>query len=98
MKLQFSLATLLVCMTVLAVICRLRCRCAVILKTNRGAIDGYCLFDSGCEPEIIRLPNEAISVAFACGGRNLLYVAWPLAALWTIRRLKSRRHTEPPVG
>jgi hypothetical protein len=91
MKLQFSLATLLVCMTVLAVVAAI---CALVKVHQDAVIDenhvGQTATFDEVSPEIIRLPNgtEFASRIFLWGP---ISVAVPLTALWTIRRLKSGR-------
>ena len=96
MKLQFSLATLLVCMTVLAIVCTVCAKINVVEQV---------------EPELgtlrFRLRNAVVTVvrqptASEAAWRVALWgppaVVGTLAIFWAIRRLKSRRHTEPPVG
>ena len=97
MKLQFSLATLLVCLTVLTVDFAL----ATAIPVKDTVI--IC-FTPDANPRpgddkqtIVRPPEEGEIIS-----RLVVFV--PLSAavgtgtLRTIRRLKSRRHTEPPVG
>ena len=80
MKLQFSLATLLVCMTVMAV---------VAAVCSRYPIVDY----PGGIPRTPIWSESAVRLA----------VFWPPSVVATfglvpiVRRLKSRRHTEPPV-
>jgi len=95
MKLQFSLTTLLVCMTVLAVVCA-----ASIAIPMREVVQGpvYLIPKPVYEStEITRSPTVAETVR-----RIAIWspaaIAGTLAGLCIVRRLKSRRHTEPPVG
>jgi len=79
MKLQFSLATLLVCMTAVAIEAGL----SFGLRVHQYAFD--------------RPPNSS-EVIWRLALLWPLAIVTPLGALWLLRRLKSRRHTEPPVG
>ena len=97
MKLQFSLATLLVCTTVLEVVAGL---CASVKVRQDAVISvnhvGQTAFYDEVSPEIIRLPNEtefARRLAWAAP----LSIAGTLAVLWVVSRLKSRREIEPPI-
>jgi len=95
MKLQFSLATLLVCVTVLAVVCWF---------SMMIPVKGEALVSSGPDPfgiEVMfpysRMPQFAdIAVRLALWGP--LAIAATLGVQSTIRRLKSRRHTKTPVA
>ena len=110
MKLQFSLATLLICMTVLAVVCAF----AVALPVYQSFY-----FADGDDPSVIEFPDGSglqfdqpvgtvekvyqrhataseITWRIAIFGASI--IAATLAALWLIRALKSHRHNEPPVG
>jgi hypothetical protein len=90
MRFQFSLATLLVCMTVLAVVIAI---CAAIPVTDFvNTEDPFAL-----AMEIHRSPTLG-EMAFRVSTWGVLAIANTIAALWTISRLKSGRHTEPPVG
>jgi hypothetical protein len=103
MKLQFSLATLLVCMTVLAVVTSL----AIGLKVHEPTVETITkVVGEGNNRLFIKTPKQSTILRAATGPE----AAWRLALwgpvaitavlvmLWAIRRLKSRRHTEPPVG
>jgi hypothetical protein len=97
MKFQFSLATLLVCTTVLAVVCAFAVSVPVRLRhwdqrvANLGA--KYHPSDQSVE----RSPTpEDIGIRLTTWGP--LAIVATLAILWAIRRLKSRCHTELPVG
>jgi hypothetical protein len=92
MKLQFSLATLLVCMTVLAVVCA---ACALVpvyfcIDSTRGFGKQYTTS--------ISFPPTLLTFAQRLAWSVPLALAATFGVLWAIRRLKSRRHTEPPVG
>jgi hypothetical protein len=103
MKLQFSLATLLVCMTVLAVVCAVAAVLPVYEETlGTPAITVENLPDGSTRTierqdysESHRPTTFNISTRVTLWGTPAL--AGTLTALWAIRRLKSRRHTEPPV-
>ena len=86
MKLQFSLATLMVCLTVLAVVCALA---ATIPVSEDHGVTHVEYFEG--PPSLAEMAQR-----FATWG--LPSIATTLATLWAIRRLKSRRHAEPPVG
>ena len=96
MKLQFSLATLLVCTTVLAVVFA---TCAtvpvhehVVVSPTGPPFDAvFGEFDWQRTPGL----DEVLQRSILFG---TLAVLMMLTALWAIRRLKSRRQTEPPVG
>ena len=102
MKLQFSLATLLVCMTVLAVVAAISARMPVWellaewLNPPRFA-PGGTVYQAINRSYWERPPHGAeIVLRLAIWGP--VAIAATLGVLWTIRRLKSRRHTDPPVG
>ena len=103
MKLQFSLATLLVCVTVLAVVCGLAVAIPVHdpkLVQEPGSIqgsDGY-LHTVLLTHFVKRHTATASDVIWRCFVWGPASLAMTVSALWLIRRLKSRRHTEPPVG
>jgi hypothetical protein len=108
MKLQFSLATLLVCVTVLAVVCAAAVRLPVYetLSTNRRVpadINGIPIENSGSGDIFSWViadshPPTAQSIVrrLALWGPSALAVTF--YAFWLIRRLKSRRENGPPVG
>ena len=102
MKLEFSLATLLVCMTVLAVVAAI----AALMPVRESRVSGM---------RVILPQNGATGVMFNDEGvfnrpptgedivaRNTIFappaIAAPLGVLWAIRRLKSRRENVPAVG
>ena len=91
-----SLATLLVCVTVLGVVCAL----AAVVPIYERVPYGYGSYtrDPANLPTIdrIRLPSASERVrriGFWVPASAIIM----LGALWAVRRLKSRRHTEPPV-
>jgi len=99
MRFQFSLATLLVCMTVLAVVCAASLALLVfewlpseLAKTTK-LTNGDTL---GVFYRLRRAPNN-IDVAWRMALWDTPAIAATLAALWSIRRLKSRRHTGAPL-
>ena len=96
MKLQFSLATLLVCVTVLAVVCAVSAaipiheRREIATSTPRyGTTEGLI--------NLYRRPTTG-EIALRIGLWGTPAIAATLGVLWAVRRLKSRRHTEPPAG
>jgi hypothetical protein len=106
MKLQFSLATLLVCIPMLAVVCAV----AVALPVqqtfyfastgNEGPLPvGYFRYPTKTDAvQYLRPPNlSEIAWRLAVWGPLAFATTTPLA-LWLIRRLKSRRENGPPVG
>ncbi len=95
MKLQFSLATLLVCMTALAVASYLSVRLEV-LETMHFISSDTSVYEGHWEP-IYRKPM-AREIAWRMAWAGPLAIAATLSLLWAIRRLKSRCHTEPPIG
>ena len=103
MKLQFSLATLLVCMTVLAVVCAAAVTIPVHeprpVKVPRTITDsqGYLrfIFETHIIEWRIVTAADVVRRFFVWGPAS---IAATLATLWAISRLKSRRHTEPPIG
>ena len=97
MKLQFSLATLLVCVTVLAVVCCI----AAVIPVHEFAVTSPSgpPFDSAFGPIVnLRRRPELSEVIQRATMFGLPAVGIAIVALWLIRRLKSRRHTEPPGG
>ena len=85
MKLQFSLATLLICMTVLAVVCAI----SIKIPAINMVIDPDP-FSSGFVP-FSRPPTlSEIAIRLAVWGPTT--IAATLGVLWTFRRLKSRPH------
>jgi hypothetical protein len=103
MKLQFSLATLLVCMTVLAVVCAASIALPVSeWQPSPASVRGRAAMmpDGATLTVFYRLtrPPNGADVAWRMALWGIPAVAATLGVPWTIRRLKSRRHTEPPVG
>jgi hypothetical protein len=112
MKLQFSLATLLVCMTALAVVCALSISIPVnenppsrLYRDGKGSIREESVNRTipvptdwkEIEQRLTRNPNGR-DVAWRMAVWGPLAIAATLGVLWTVRRLKPRRHTEPTVG
>jgi hypothetical protein len=103
MKLQFSLATLLVCMTVLAVACAVAVSVPVYEKSFVRISGSYPNFGGGSATafetvDTDRHPPTAKPVVRRLSWSAPLALTVTLGVLWIIRRLKSRRHTGPPVG
>ena len=88
MGLQFSLATLLICMTVLAVACRRHPKVGrwINLLSARSWIKHR------------REPPNVREVFWRMAYWEPQILVATLAGLWIVRRLKSRREIEPPVG
>jgi hypothetical protein len=93
MKLQFSLATLLVCMTVLAVVCASAVIDPVYERTILRSHGG--MNDVPSVQEVGHLPNPS-EIAWRLAISVPLSMAITLAVLWLIRQLKSRREDGPP--
>jgi hypothetical protein len=100
MKLQFSLATLLVCMTVLAVVIAI----AVAMPVYQVESSYDASEMRGGTPVLVRR-TIAYEVRKPTAEDIILRLMWAapssiaatLGVRWAIRRLKSRRHIEPPV-
>jgi hypothetical protein len=110
MKLQFSLATLLVCMTVLAVVCAGAASIRVrepLTSWDQLAIRGARDDPNGWLKQVprplpqgqtfTRPPNLEDIVIRMTKWAPAATIA-TLTALWSIRRLKSRRENGPPGG
>jgi hypothetical protein len=102
MRFQFSLATLLVCMTVLAVVVAACTRLPVAetqrVQVGRGLDWGFISIAPTWETrEVTRSPG-ASEAALRIAWSGPLAVAATLATLWTIRRVKSRREIQPSIG
>jgi hypothetical protein len=95
MKLQFSLATLLVCMTVVAVVCVV---CATV--PVRQSVGGTYMIAGLIHTDISEWDDspEVSDVLRRFSIWGPISGAVTLFTLWLIRRLQSRRDTEPPVG
>jgi hypothetical protein len=105
MKLQFSLATLLVCMMVLAVVCA----ASVTVPVNAERYLSIELTNPPMGHVKIRTEGRLVvygyhrpptvpEIALQIGLRGLPAVATTLALTWAIRCLKSRRENGQPVG
>jgi hypothetical protein len=95
MRFQFSLATLLVCVAVLGVVVAI----CVGVKVHEPAVHSI-IRTPGLTAEYATAspydrPPTAIEVAYRLVVLGVPCVAATLVVLWTIHRLKSRRHTEP---
>jgi hypothetical protein len=104
MKLQFSLATLLVCMTVLGVVTAISVALPVhqLVKANESAQIGFhngkpvfAFWDT--DHALVRSAT-GIDIAWRLALWGPLAVGSILGVLWAIRRLKSRRENRPSVG
>ena len=95
MRFQFSLATLLVCLTVLEVVCA----ASVAIPIDEIVQGPVYLIPKPVyeSTEITRTPT-VVEIVRRIAVWGPLTVAGTLGVLWTVRRLKSGRHTEPPVG
>jgi hypothetical protein len=97
MKLQFSLATLLVCVTVLAVVCAV----AVGIPVSE-IVQEYPKWYSSSPIKPYNVAHPRPPTTSEIASRLALWgppaLAATLGALWVIRRLKSRRENGPPVG
>jgi hypothetical protein len=104
MKLQFSLATLLVCVTMFAAVCAFAIHYPVVdIAIDDGPFGdplpaGAKIISVAKNHTTFERPPNVREIA-------LRFVKWGTAAVvvmlgtpWLIRRQKSRRHTEPPVG
>ena len=102
MRFQFSLATLLVCTTVLAVVATACTRLLVadsqIVQTSRGLDLGFLSIAPTVENRNFTRPPVASEAALRMAWAGPLSIAVTLGVLWAIRRLKSRRENGPPVG
>jgi hypothetical protein len=97
MKLQFSLATLLVCMTVLALVCCI----AAVIPVHESVVTSPSgpPFESAFGPIVnLRRRPELSEVIQRATMFSLPAVGIAMVALWSIRRLKSRRENGPPGG
>jgi hypothetical protein len=96
MRFQFSLATLLVCMTVLGAVAG-----ACLMIDVRLVKHHLAMTPGGSEVEhfeLIRSKPNAGQAALRMAWSEPLAIAATLAVLWAIRHLKSRRENGPPVG
>ena len=98
MKLQFSLATLLICMTVLAVVCAVSLTLPVYETTRVGLVPPWFSPDGISQPKL----TESIYDEHQPTGSDVirrLAIWWPpalataLGVLWIVRRLKSHQHS-----
>jgi hypothetical protein len=95
MKLQFSLATLLVCVTVLGVVCAL-CVQLPVHKSVSG--ETYFFVKAVYDRGEISLPPTNREIAWRLAWSAPLSIVGTLAGLWIVRRLKSRCENGRPVG
>jgi hypothetical protein len=107
MKPQFSLATLLVCLTMLGVVCAISIGLPVFTSHTTSSTTvfykngkpDYQNQIAGASKTITesRPPTDQEIVKRMAWAGPLAIIA-TLGALWAIRRVKSRRHAEPPGG
>jgi hypothetical protein len=101
MRFQFSLATLLICTTVLAVVCTVAASMPVYEKTLGTFISVMDQDGRRAREELSLLeshPPTGRNIAWRLAWSAPLAIAATLGTLRLLRRQKSRRHTEPPVG
>jgi hypothetical protein len=95
MRFQFSLATLLICTTVLAVV---SAWCVQLPVREERIIE----IASHLFPEPIHVVRSRRPTAQEIARRLAIWgpisVVGTLAGLWIVRRLKSRREIGPPIG
>jgi hypothetical protein len=101
MKLQFSLATLLICMSIAGLV---GSACMSIPMNATGHASYMAAVFPG-DPSLYRVhvrlrhrPPTAEEVLARTILAEPLAIGATIGVLSTIRRLKPRRHTEPPVG
>jgi hypothetical protein len=94
MRFQFSLATLLVCITVLAVVAAISIKIPV---SGRELIPDPVPFGLEVWFPFSR-PPKLVDIALRMALWGPVAVTATLAVLWAIRRLKFRRENGPPVG
>jgi hypothetical protein len=112
MKLQFSLATLLVCTAVMGLVCA-ACMIAPVqdVEITHAELQGPFTLEKDNLRELTNVGGDAWEIVAGIErrpylGEIALRLAWAvptavafiIALPWLARRLKSRRHTEPPVG
>jgi hypothetical protein len=103
MKLQFSLATLLVCVTISAVLCTIlaaipACDSIGLVPQSVALTQGSMNFEFFTHQSFNWHKATAAEIALRLAWAAPLSLAATLAILWAIRRLKSRREKGPPVG
>ena len=101
MKLQFSLATLLVCMPIAGLVGT----ACISIPINERANASYTAAVIPGDPTLYRVhvhgwhrPPTVEEVLARAVLAEPLAIAAALGVLWATRRLKSRRQNEPPVG
>jgi hypothetical protein len=103
MKLQFSLATLLVAVTLICVIASIA-SLAFCIKIHEPMerTSYWSSNNGGISIESIRQPYDRSPTLLEFARRMALWgtpaITGTVGLLWAIRRLKSRREKGPPVG
>jgi hypothetical protein len=91
MKFRFSLSTLLICLTVLAVVC---IACAKIDVVERGyppnSLRGRFRVSNKTTATFVRKPTTA-EAAWRMAWSGPVAVSATVASLWLIRRIRARR-------
>jgi ABC-type Fe3+ transport system permease subunit len=94
MKLQFSLATLLVCMTVLVIVAAV----AVAVRVQEPALLQFFRNDGFEWQPFVECSPTNLEIALRMLGWGTPGLVVTVGLLWLVRRLKSRRENGPPVG
>ena len=94
MKFQFSLATLLICMTVLAVVCAICVKVDVVEQVAPQPGTLRAKFKNAMQT-VVRHPT-APEVAWRMAMWGTPAIAATLAVLWIVRRVKSHAPSGPP--
>jgi hypothetical protein len=100
LKLQFSLATLLVCTTVLAVVCAVAVKMPVYVERQSTSFIRKTTLPNGITTATFKdsfslnRPPDGIDIAWRLAIWGPLAIAGTLAGLWIVRRLKSRHEIE----
>ena len=112
MKLQFSLATLLIGTAILGLVCA-ACMIAPVpdVDITHAELQGPFTLEKDNLRELTNVGGDTWEIVAGIErrpyfGEIAFRLAWAvpctfaffIALPWLIRRLKSRRHTEPPVG
>ena len=96
MKLQFSLATLLIGLTVLAVVIAISAKIPVWLSVHRVTYENG-LYTSYADMVLVPKSPKLNDILWRSAFFGMPAIVASLGVLWAVRRLKSRRHAEPPV-
>ena len=96
MRFQFSLATLLVCMTVLAVVSAISAKMPVWLSVHRVTYENG-LNTTYADMVLVPKSPKLNDILWRSAFFGMPAIVASLGVLWTIRRLKFRRSTERPA-